>query len=357
MIRLRADAQNLNSSLSKRKNHLRQQSSSKRLIRKSLPGGIFLSILVLCFISCGKKEARVGPPRPPSAPPAQGSKSPASTVPSDSSKNRAEIISLPDAVAEALAPPAKRLDSAKGTSLGPIVRIGLMTDAEEILLSSGGDYYFLENKPETSKQLVRGKIQIQVESDGETADNTSCFRIQVASLQNPESAEALREKLAETYDVKVTVSENAEATLNRVRVGEYQTREEAGGMQDALKRSGYPDAFMVEDVLLIKTGKPVLALRGTNSLFYVNSSGFLFLPSSDTDFLSINGKAYRGILDIRLNASNRITVVNQLRLEEYLRGVVPAELSPSKYPEFAAQAAQSIAARTYALKHMACDLL
>jgi stage II sporulation protein D len=352
MILLRADAQNLSSSLSKRKNNSRQQSSSKRLIRKSLPVGIFLSIIVLCFISCGKKEARVEPPHPPSTSPAQSSNSPGSTVPSDSSKARPEIIPLPDAVAEALAPPSTRLDSAKGSSLGPIVRIGLMTDAEEILLSSRGDYYLLENKPETSKQLVRGKIQIQVESEGETAKNASCFRIQVASLQNPESAEALREQLAETYDVKVTISNNTEATLNRVRVGEYQTREEAGGMQDILKRSGYPDAFMVEDVLLIQTGKPALALRGTNSLFHVNNSGFLFLPSSDKDLLSINGKAYRGLLDIRLNSRNRITVVNQLRLEEYLRGVVPAELSPSKYPEFAAQAAQSIAARTYALKHL-----
>ena len=313
---------------------------------------MFLTIIVLCFVSCGKKEARVKPPRPPSPPPAQSAESPGSKAPSDSSKARPEIISLPAAVAEALAPPATKPDSAKATPPGPIVRIGLMTDAEEILVSSGSDYYLVENKPETSKQLVRGKIKIQVESDGETAENTRCFRIQVASLQSLESAEELREKLAEKYDVKVAVSENDDATLNRVRVGEYKTREEANGMQDTLKRSGYPDAFMVEDVLLTKTGKPVLALRGKNSLFYVSSSGFLFLPFSDTDFLSINGKTYRGILDIRLNARNRITVVNQLRLEQYLRGVVPAELSPSKYPEFAAQAAQSIAARTYALKHM-----
>jgi len=320
-------------------------------MRNFLPGGIFLIIIVLFFISCGKKEARVEPPRPPS-PPAHSPESAGSTAPSDSSRARSEIISLPAAVAEALAPPATRLDSAKGTPLGPIVRIGLMTDAEEILLSSGGDYYLVENRPETSKQLVRGTIKIRVESEGDRAENTPCFRVQVASLKSLESAEELREKLAETYDVKVTVSKNADATLNRVRVGEYQTREEAGGMQDALKRSGYPDAFMVEDVLFTMTGEPVLALRGENSLFYVNSSGFLFLPSSDTVFLSVNGKAYRGILDIRLNARNRITVVNQLRLEQYLRGVIPAELSPSKYPEFAAQAAQSIAARTYALKHM-----
>ena len=39
-------------------------------------------------------------------------------------------------------------------------------------------------------------------------------------------------------------------------------------------------------------------------------------------------------------------------MEEYLPGVVPAEMSPTTYPEFAALAAQSIVARTYALKHL-----
>jgi stage II sporulation protein D len=44
--------------------------------------------------------------------------------------------------------------------------------------------------------------------------------------------------------------------------------------------------------------------------------------------------------------------VNQVGLEEYLYGVVPAEISPTTYPELAVLAAQAIAARTYALKNM-----
>jgi stage II sporulation protein D len=43
--------------------------------------------------------------------------------------------------------------------------------------------------------------------------------------------------------------------------------------------------------------------------------------------------------------------VNQLGLEEYLFGVVPAELPPATYPEPAALAAQAVAARTFALKN------
>jgi stage II sporulation protein D len=41
-----------------------------------------------------------------------------------------------------------------------------------------------------------------------------------------------------------------------------------------------------------------------------------------------------------------------LNLEDYLKGVVPAELSPAVYPEIEAIKAQAVAARTYAVKHL-----
>jgi len=47
-------------------------------------------------------------------------------------------------------------------------------------------------------------------------------------------------------------------------------------------------------------------------------------------------------------ADNRIRIVNELDLEEYLLGVVPLEMSPSWPLE--ALKAQAVAARTFALK-------
>ena len=88
------------------------------------------------------------------------------------------------------------------------------------------------------------------------------------------------------------------------------------------------------------------------AFFRVSSSGFLFLPSSKTQFLRLDGKSYRGVFDIALNKNGRVTVVNELGMEEYLSGVVPAEIPPAIYPEPAGLAAQAVAARTYALKNM-----
>lgn len=66
----------------------------------------------------------------------------------------------------------------------------------------------------------------------------------------------------------------------------------------------------------------------------------------------IGTREYRGEIHVILNPRGRINVVNALPLEEYLRGVVPMELSPGSYPEIEALKAQAVAARSYALAHL-----
>src|SRR3712207_4099040 len=53
-----------------------------------------------------------------------------------------------------------------------------------------------------------------------------------------------------------------------------------------------------------------------------------------------------------LNTKGTLTVVNVVPLEEYVRGVVPNELSPGGWPELEALKAQAVAARTYAVSNL-----
>src|SRR5262249_33648253 len=64
-----------------------------------------------------------------------------------------------------------------------------------------------------------------------------------------------------------------------------------------------------------------------------------------------NEKPYRGRIEVFTNLRGSLTVVNELGLEDYVRGVVANELSPGGYPAIEALKAQAIAARTYALKN------
>jgi peptidoglycan hydrolase-like amidase len=63
--------------------------------------------------------------------------------------------------------------------------------------------------------------------------------------------------------------------------------------------------------------------------------------------LEIDTRAYRGAIEVFGNSRRTLTVVNELPLETYLRGVVPNELSPAAFGQIQALKAQAVAARTY----------
>jgi peptidoglycan hydrolase-like amidase len=63
--------------------------------------------------------------------------------------------------------------------------------------------------------------------------------------------------------------------------------------------------------------------------------------------LEIDARAYRGALEVFGNTRRTLTVVNEVPLEDYLRGVVPNELSPTTFGQIEALKAQAVAARTY----------
>ena len=68
--------------------------------------------------------------------------------------------------------------------------------------------------------------------------------------------------------------------------------------------------------------------------------------------LEIDARAYRGALEIFGNTRRTLTVVNELPLETYLRGVVPNELNPAAFGQLEALKAQAVAARTYIQRNM-----
>jgi peptidoglycan hydrolase-like amidase len=73
--------------------------------------------------------------------------------------------------------------------------------------------------------------------------------------------------------------------------------------------------------------------------------------STAAAFVSVDGKQYRGEIQLVLNKRGRINVINTVGVEDYLRSVVPMELSPIGFPQLEALKAQAVAARSYALFH------
>ena len=69
--------------------------------------------------------------------------------------------------------------------------------------------------------------------------------------------------------------------------------------------------------------------------------------ASDGAFLQVNGKPYRGAVEVRKKKNGLLLVINDLDLEDYLQGVVAAEI-PHDW-EIEALKAQAVASRTYAV--------
>ncbi len=76
----------------------------------------------------------------------------------------------------------------------------------------------------------------------------------------------------------------------------------------------------------------------------------IFPATADT--ITIDKKPYRTAARLFINTRGLLNVINELNMEDYLRGVVPAEMGPTIYDEVEALKAQAVAARTYAFRNL-----
>lgn len=97
-----------------------------------------------------------------------------------------------------------------------------------------------------------------------------------------------------------------------------------------------------------KPHKNIIAIKVDGEFKKINSDKIVIKPQED-GFISVKKKWYRGHFKL-VNDGNGLTVINDIPIEQYLRGVVPSEMPPSWAHE--AHKAQAIAARSYALANL-----
>ena len=231
----------------------------------------------------------------------------------------------------------------------PLVRVGLTTDGRRVTLSSTGGFHLVD--PKTGRDLWRrthrGDLHIVLERKG--GEPTRWFRVQIASLSDMDAAEDLRQRVeAETGEV-ATLALDPDRRAYRVRVGQAPTREAVAAVEEKVRAMGFAETWIVEEA--IGAGKEVhlrLVDEEYNDLL-IDPKPILAVPAAAGKALAVDGKAYRGAVEILVPGLSRLRAVNVVNIEEYLKGVVPQEISPSLYPEIEALKAQAVAARTYAV--------
>lgn len=99
-------------------------------------------------------------------------------------------------------------------------------------------------------------------------------------------------------------------------------------------------------IIVVYNGK--LAVKCAGHFYSLGTDSVVARPDKE-GYISTKGKWYRGKLMLRVSG-NKLTVINDIGLEDYMRGVLPSEM-PASW-EYEALKAQAIAARSYALANL-----
>lgn len=134
---------------------------------------------------------------------------------------------------------------------------------------------------------------------------------------------------------------------------EHVTVSSPGGLllSDAANGAPVADLAPHASVRLTASG-PLLAADDLDAVSAVGMSAVAVHSARTGAPVFVDGRPFRGSVEVRAVDRGRVTLVNVLPMEEYLLGVVPLEIGPREETELAAVEAQAVAARTYAVSHL-----
>jgi stage II sporulation protein D len=226
------------------------------------------------------------------------------------------------------------------------IRIGVVPSATSIDVGSGNDFTVRDKV--TGETLFTGSNSEATVSLGAGSVTRTNYRLQV-TCTSVAGRDALVAR-AEAAGIPTYV-ENA-GPCWRVLLGEFASNA-AWGVRNAYRNDLIARGFARSDSFwrLITITEGVTEIRVSLGGVEKVANNPVVLESAD-DRVTINGTAYRGLAEVWTNSSGLLAGINELRLEEYLYGVVPNELPPVPYGEFEAQKAQAVTARTYALANL-----
>ncbi len=293
-----------------------------------------LAALALLAFACGRPPARTAPRAVPTPTPVP--------APTPTPEPTPLPASLPEPE-QPLEPPALPLPpQAAGADL--ILRVGLLSDQTSVTFPCCAAT--LRAVWEGQTWAITRALRVEPAPEG---TEPGVFRIQVTALRDPGQADALAASLRRAAGLPADSVLEAASGLYRVRVGRYATREEAETARRDLSRFGVADAWVVSEGGGVR--EPALRLVQANLPVTVPGRWVALEESAGAGIL-VGGHRYRGRILVYLNDRGTLNVIDEVPLEEYLRGVVPRELGPAAYPEVEALKAQAVAARTYAARNL-----
>ncbi|MBC7898689.1 MAG: SpoIID/LytB domain-containing protein [Saprospiraceae bacterium] len=270
----------------------------------------------------------------------------------------------------------------------PLIRIGLSTNSGSVSITTS-DSSLVAFSPDEPLRML-GASRVSVSARAYRPPVIENYRFEIQNLPTQKEANDLAAEIREETGETALVSINPAANTWIVWVGGIkETLEDANEFKAELAAKGFEDTVMVAEKktmvsddaialsqqmrtagksevrsLIRTTGdtkaigpdvvnpnlREVIVNGPSDSAQYSSLKSVSFGSFNErANPVKLNGKAYRGKIEVFVNSRGTLTVVNVVPLEEYLLGVVPSELS---LPQLEAQKAQAVAARTYAIANI-----
>ena len=223
----------------------------------------------------------------------------------------------------------------------PRIRVGMVSDQTSITFPRiDGGYYVISDSGASA--LRRGFTDT-----APLTETVAHYAVQANALSDKPSADAFAEKLRTSSNQRVDVIFDPASGLYRILAGDFPNSQAAVSLRDQLG----------QNTLIVRrpTDQPfnrnhqIVDDEGQRAT--ISGDSILVLPAA-ADTIVIDKKPYRGGARLSINSRGLLNVINELNLEDYLRGVVPAEMGPKIYDEVEGLKAQAVAARTYAVRNL-----
>ena len=303
-------------------------------------------------------------------------------------------------------PAAVTVDQAGSTATSqpePIIRVALATDVRSATVSTTGHLLNAsdDGPAPVALEVARVRLEPRLLSPVPRSNNVDAFRIQISGLSAREDAEQKSREVQEASGEDSQIVFDKESSSWVLVIGPSRPQLEAEELRARLDSAGLEasiapasgvapsenngtspgtsssqiipasastrlpgaksDSTQQGPTTAARTVRPaarfssptrevVASAAGAGRLFS-SSAPVIFASDSETAPVRFNDRPYRGRIEVFTNTRGSLTVVNVLGLEDYVKGVVPNELSAGGFPLLEAHKAQAIAARTYALRN------
>jgi stage II sporulation protein D len=270
------------------------------------------------------------------------------------------------------------------------MRIGLATDQRSVNISTTGRLVSVTDENATARTPLaasRVRLEPRLLAPPQSSVGT-IFRVEIKGAATRVDAERAAREIQSATNEASGIAFDVATNTWRIRIGKQGSRAEMEELQARIEEAGFANAAIVDvgsanatSASATSTGRAsattpqspssggsttvrpvsrasiptreIAAYAAPGRALLLSSRAPLTFASEDerNSPVRFNEKPYRGRLEVFTAPSGTLTVVNVIGLEDYVRGVVPNELSPGGYGLLEALKAQAVAARTYAVKN------